>query len=238
METTRFTAYMAATAASVSLCAAFLSGMAVQKVTAAEKNVTESIDQNMQRILSEESTAYEKYYAIKAEEDKARRDAFYAEQAALLEKEREADRIGTTIRVINYDDYQKLLSEKDRFLVEVSRDTCPYCMNLSYIIKDMDTHGIDVYVLNLEEYRGTGFYDEVKKQFGITYVPTLFFIEKGVVRYCLNSPLKENLASVSSAEERAEIRQQAAEKVDAFILGAIGEGELINEEPMTKPAED
>lgn len=238
MEKTKIANYVAISASVVAVVSAVTASFAVRNLDYAQKRLSVSVEQSAQKALDAESAAYEKYYILKAEADDAAREAFYAEQKAIAEAERLSECIGSTIRVINYDDYRNLLETKDRFVIEVSRDTCPYCMNLSYIIKDMDTHGVDAYVLNLEEYRGTDFYDEIKKEFGITYVPTLFFIEDGNVKYCMNSPLEDNLANVASAEERARIRRETAEKVEEFILGAIGQGEIINEEPYTKIAEN
>ena len=238
MEKTKIANYIAVGAAVVAVTTAAAAGSAIRDMTYAQEKLSASVEQNAKAVLEAESLAYEKYYELKAEADEAARDGFYAEQESIAEAERLANSIGTIIHVINYEDYKKLQETKDRFLIEVSRDTCPYCMNLSYIIKDMDTHGIDTYVLNLEEYRGTNFYDEIKKEFGIAYVPTLFFIENGTVKYCMNSPLEDNLSNVTSADERARIRRETAEKVEKFILGAIGQGEVINEEPYTKAAEN
>lgn len=238
MDKTKIANYVALGAALVAVTSAVAAGSAIRDLTYAQEKLSVSVERSAQTALEAESLAYEKYYELKAEADDAAREAFYLEQESIAEAERKAESIGSTIRVINYDEYRGLLETEDRFVIEVSRDTCPYCMNLSYIIKDMDTHGVDVYVLNLEEYRGTNFYDDVKAEFGITYVPTLFFIEGGSVKYCLNSPLEDNLANVASADERARIRRETADKVEAFILGAIGEGEVINEEPYTKAAEN
>ena len=142
--------------------------------------------------------------------------------------------VGKTLTIIDYDGYRELLRRKESFLLEVSRVTCPYCVNLAYILKDADSQGLDMYILDLEDLRGTDPYDEVKEEFGIDYVPTLFYVEEGKVRYCMNSPLREDLSSVGTNAERDAVRKRVLSEVERFILGAAGKAAAVNEAPARK----
>lgn len=143
--------------------------------------------------------------------------------------------VGRTVTLINYDEYRGLSDAGESFLVEVSRITCPYCAYVEHVLAETDLHGTAAYVLDLEEYRGTGRYDEIKAEFGITYVPTFFYVRDGRPALCMNNPLPENILGAETTNgERAETRRETMERIEAFVLGATGEGVLIDEEPLAE----
>ena len=137
---------------------------------------------------------------------------------------------------ISYEEFKNLQASGKDFYLLIARPTCRYCAIVDDYLSFRDNSDLaaPVYFLSLEADRGTERYDEIKRDVGIDYVPTLRFYKNGGSLYNLNNPLDGSYFDEGATNEsRNAIYADMADKIEAFIAGAEGRGEVINEEVKT-----
>lgn len=140
----------------------------------------------------------------------------------------------TSVTDIGRDEFDKLIAEKKTFIVMLGRVSCKQCAIVDYVYKDMKGEKVKLYFLDLERYYGSDEYDAIKDEVGINYVPTFFYYEDGVQKYCMNNPLPDGYYDEDQdAEGRRYLRNKTAENISDFIKGATGDGEVVNEVPTS-----
>lgn len=156
-----------------------------------------------------------------------------ASACARTNAEPKAETAETGVKVIDYEEYRNLIENKETFVVDIARISCPFCSVVYYLHDKIDSKNLPVYYLDLEKYYNMPAYEEHKGELGITYVPTFFYVENGEVKYTMNNPLDEAYYDENvTGDTRMELQKKALDKINAFIAGAAGEGEVINEELM------
>ena len=138
-------------------------------------------------------------------------------------------------RKITYEEYEKLLDGKEDFFLLVARPTCRFCAIVDEYLSFRDNSDLPapVYFLSLESIRGTDRYDEVKHDIGLDFVPTFRYYKGGKSLYNLNNPLDGSYFEEGATNEsRNAAYAEMAEKVEAFLSGAVGNGPVINEDVL------
>jgi len=135
------------------------------------------------------------------------------------------------VKKITIDEYHQMINDKESFVVYIGRASCKFCSITSASLDEVADEALPVYDLELEPYYQTPQYDEIKEEFGIYYVPSFKYIEKGELKYHMNPPLNSNYYIEGS--DRAAMRKEMIEKIQSFIRGAAGTGPVVDEEVMT-----
>lgn len=140
-----------------------------------------------------------------------------------------------TLQKVQYVSYSELsdgenLSEK--YILYIGRSSCRFCAVVSGSLHKFENRELPIYILDLEEYRGQKEYEEIKKKLKFEYMPCFKYYENGVEKYHMNNPLSETY--FEDGTNLTEIREQMYKKIAAFIDGACGTGEIINEEPQSR----
>lgn len=133
------------------------------------------------------------------------------------------------VHYVDYEDYQHLISEEEDFILYIGRSSCKICAIVSGSIHKFAEHGEDIYVLNLEEYRGTDLYSSIKEDIGFNYVPCFKAYEHGKEIAHLNNPLDS--AYFQDGADYATLIGEMETRVYSFIDGISGVGPLITETP-------
>ena len=140
----------------------------------------------------------------------------------------------TKIETIDRTGFDELCAKKQSFIVMFGRVSCKQCAVVEYVLDNIKDSPIPIYKFDMEKCYGTDEYDAIKNEVGINYVPTLFYYEDGEQKYCKNNPLPDGYYdSEQTAEGRHALRVTTRENIEAFINGAIGKGEVINEIPTS-----
>ena len=158
-----------------------------------------------------------------------------ADPLIVREEETKGSHLSRTEK-ISYDEFKKLQASGEDFFLLIARPTCRYCAIVDDYLSFRDNSDLaaPVYFLSLEADRGTEKYDEIKHDVGIDYVPTLRFYKNGEALYNLNNPLDGSYFDEDATNEsRNALYAEMTDKIEAFIAGAEGRGEVINEEVKT-----
>ena len=158
-----------------------------------------------------------------------------ADSLIVREEETKGSHLSRTEK-ISYDEFKKLQASGEDFFLLIARPTCRYCAIVDDYLSFRDNSDLaaPVYFLSLEADRGTEKYDEIKHDVGIDYVPTLRFYKNGEALYNLNNPLDGSYFDEDATNEsRNALYAEMTDKIEAFIAGAEGRGEVINEEVKT-----
>ncbi len=134
---------------------------------------------------------------------------------------------------ISYEEFKNLQSADEDFFLLIARPTCRFCAIVDEYLSFRDNSDLDapVYFLSLEADRGTERYDEIKRDVGIDFVPTFRYYKAGEPLYNLNNPLDGSYFDEGATNESRNAGfSEMADKIEAFIRGAEGRGEVINEE--------
>ncbi len=139
----------------------------------------------------------------------------------------------STYKLIDIERYRAIIEKQD-CIVLIGRASCSYCAIADLVMEEL-TNNIDtdiaLYKLDLESYYKTPDYEDIKKELGISYVPTVLYIKNGNLTYAINSPVAgEYFDEDSDGAKREAIREEARDKISDFIDGCTGRGEVINEE--------
>ena len=136
---------------------------------------------------------------------------------------------------ISYEHFKELIAANESFFLLVARPTCRFCALVDNYLSFRDNSDlqIPIYFLSLESARGTDFYNEVKADIGIDYVPTFRYYGNGEMLYNLNNPRDRSYFDENATNEsRNAVYAQMADKIEAFIAGATGRGEVVNEDVL------
>lgn len=137
---------------------------------------------------------------------------------------------------ISYEEFKNLQSGGEDFFLLIARPTCRFCAIVDDYLTFRDNSDLTapVYFLSLEADRGTERYDEIKRDVGIDFVPTFRYYKAGESLYNLNNPLDGSYFDEDATNEsRNTVYAEMADKIEAFINGAEGRGDVINEEVKT-----
>lgn len=136
--------------------------------------------------------------------------------------------IPPTVKKIGIEEYHDLIEDKKEFILYIGRSSCRYCAIVSASLDKFVNQGIPIYSLELEQYYPSKEYDSIKDELGIVYVPSFKYINNGAAVYYMNSPLDDQY--YESGSDRTQMRVEMESKILAFIHGALGTGEIVNEE--------
>ena len=136
---------------------------------------------------------------------------------------------------ISYERFKELESSNESFFLLVARPTCRFCAVVDDYLafRDNSDLKVPVYFVSLESMRGTDLYNEIKADIGLDFVPTFRYYEGGKMLYNLNNPLDRSyFDDTATNESRNAVYAEMADKIEAFIAGAAGRGEVINEDVL------
>lgn len=136
---------------------------------------------------------------------------------------------------ISYERFKELELSNESFFLLVARPTCRFCAVVDDYLafRDNSDLNVPVYFISLESMRGTDFYNEVKADIGLDYVPTFRYYENGKMLYNLNNPLDRSyFDDTATNESRNAVYAEMTDKIEAFIDGATGRGDVINEDVL------
>jgi predicted bacteriocin transport accessory protein len=139
--------------------------------------------------------------------------------------------IPPTVEKIGIEEYRDLIASKKEFILYIGRSSCHYCAIVSASLDNFVDQGIPIYSLELEQYYPSKEYDSIKAELGIVYVPSFRYIKNGDAVYNMNSPLNDQY--YESGSNRTQMRVEMESKILAFIRGALGTGEVVNEKIKT-----
>ena len=143
------------------------------------------------------------------------------------------------VRTITYDELLAMEESGESFILLASRVTCRYCALVEYLLPEAADGRLPVYIFDLEPFRGTDDYDGMKEHLGMTYIPTFFYFENGKIKYTMNNPMPdEYFDQDATAESRAQVRKETLDRINAFIDGAVGRAEPINEALITEAVDN
>ena len=140
----------------------------------------------------------------------------------------------SSVTKIDRADFDELIASKESFIVMFGRVSCKQCAVVEYVLNEIKDSPVKIYLFDMEQYYGSDEYDLIKSDVGFSFVPTFFYYEKGVEKYCMNNPLPDGYYDDNqSGEERHALRVTTRENIQAFIDGITGDGDVINEEPTS-----
>ena len=135
------------------------------------------------------------------------------------------------IHYTDYEGYKDLISNEEDFVLYIGRSSCKICAIVTGSIHKFADHEADVYVLNLEDVRGTDAYDEIKNDIGFYYMPCFKAYDDGVEIAHMNNPLDDSY--FDEGADYAALLSEMELRITEFLDGAVGKGPLIDEEPMS-----
>lgn len=140
----------------------------------------------------------------------------------------------STITKIDRAEFDELVASKESFIVMFGRISCKQCAVVEYVLDEIKDSPVKIYLFDMEQYYGSDEYDLIKGDVGFSYVPTFFYYENGVKKYCMNNPLPDGYYDDNqSGEGRHALRVTTRENIQAFIDGITGNGDVVNEEPTS-----
>lgn len=132
------------------------------------------------------------------------------------------------LQVISYKSYQEKQQDKETFLVYIGRDTCSYCRLLTPELEQIKGRiKVPFYYFNCITYReaikegqehAQEEWDEIKEEVGFTYIPCLFYYEKGMQQATFKHFIDKEYFNMPTREERMKFLQQANKRFETWLL--------------------
>jgi predicted bacteriocin transport accessory protein len=83
------------------------------------------------------------------------------------------------LKTIKYDEFEKMINNKETFILEISQNGCSHCNEYNPIIKKvLKDNNITAYNLNIS-YISNKEYDKLKEEYNFSGTPTTMFFNKG-----------------------------------------------------------
>lgn len=134
------------------------------------------------------------------------------------------------VNYVDFSGFQELIDQEEDFILYVGRSSCKICAIVYGSIHKFVGHGADIYVLNLEELRGTDIYNKIKGELGFYYMPCFKAFQDGKEIAHLNNPLSDSY--FESGADYKSLLEEMENNVISFIDGFTGKGPFVTEEPM------
>lgn len=136
------------------------------------------------------------------------------------------------LNYVNYEELKDTLQNKDSFILYIGRPSCKICAIVSNSLHKFIDNKLPIYILDMEPYRDTDQYETIKKELNFYFMPNFKYYEYGEQLYHMNSPLDDSYFSESAP--RMDLKESMEIKIQQFIDGAAGTGQVINE-PVKTP---